>query len=506
MFPIILFSAFILLLIIIGLWGMRKTTNLNDFILGGRDIGPWFSAMSFGTAYFSAVLFVGFAGVLGWRFGLSALWIAAGNAFIGSLACWLILGPRARTMSHNLAAMTLPSFLHARFDSKTLRVLASLVIFVFLLPYSASVYKGLSYLFEAVFNIDYHWALILMAGTTAIYLSLGGYFAATFIDFCLGMIMILGCVLMVAFLIYAAGEPTTLIPRITEAYNTNVPPNIQPPVWSLAALVFMTSFGTWGLPQMSQKFFALKDPKLFTRGAFATALFAAIIGTAAYFTGAMLHLFYNNNTVPRTTVDSIKFDQLIPQLFQEQLPQWLTAIILLLMFAASMSTLTALIMTSASAVVVDFIKPVLLPNLSEKKSLLTLRLTAALFIAFSCIIALYQFSLILTLTAISWGAVAGCFMGILLYSLFSKHTTKAAIITAIPISLTTMIALTLYWDWSRAMVPLAACIAMIVPLITIPLISRFTPKPDHAQTDLAFQSQSNLTTTPERYSSRSIKQ
>ena len=169
---------------------MRKTKTLGDFFLGNRTIGPWVSAFAYGTTYFSAVLFIGFAGKLGWKFGLNVLWIAAGNAAIGSLAAWLVLGRRTRRMTQNLDTMTMPEFLEQRFGGRFVKVLAALVIFIFLLPYSASIFKGLGHLFQAVFNIDYTIALLIMIGITGVYLVLGGYFAITITDFFQGLIML----------------------------------------------------------------------------------------------------------------------------------------------------------------------------------------------------------------------------------------------------------------------------------------------------------------------------
>ncbi|MGB4267908.1 MAG: sodium transporter, partial [Spirochaetota bacterium] len=179
MWSISLLTIFLVLMVFIGVWGMKKTTTLGDFFLGGRTIGPWVSALAYGTSYFSAVLFIGFAGKLGWVFGLDAVWIGIGNALFGSLLAWLVLGRRTRIMTQNLDVMTMPEFLMERFNGRYIKMFAAIIIFIFLLPYSASVFKGLGHLFEVNFNISYDLALIIMIGITGIYLVLGGYFAIT---------------------------------------------------------------------------------------------------------------------------------------------------------------------------------------------------------------------------------------------------------------------------------------------------------------------------------------
>ena len=123
----------------------RKSLNLNDFFLGGRKVGPWFSAFAYGTSYFSAVIIIGYAGKIGWEHGLSVVWIGLGNAFIGNLLAWIFLARRTRMMGERLGVCTMPDFFEKRYGDRRLRMVAALLIFIFLVPYSASVYQGLGY-------------------------------------------------------------------------------------------------------------------------------------------------------------------------------------------------------------------------------------------------------------------------------------------------------------------------------------------------------------------------
>ena len=193
-------AVFLAMMTAVGVWGMKRTKTLGDFFLGGRTLGPWVSAAAYGTSYFSAVIFIGFAGTQGWQFGLKALWIALGNGLIGAGAAWLVLARRTRRMTQNLEAMTMPEFLQERYGAKHLKPLAASVVFFFLLPYSASVFKGLGHLFEKVFGIPYDIALLVMIAFTGIYLILGGYFAIAVTDFIQGIIMFAGAAVMVAVL------------------------------------------------------------------------------------------------------------------------------------------------------------------------------------------------------------------------------------------------------------------------------------------------------------------
>lgn len=482
MFAITLLVVFLAAMVLIGLWGMKKTATLSDFFLGGRTIGPWISAFAYGTTYFSAVLFIGFAGKLGWGFGLNALWIAAGNAIFGSLAAWLVLGRRTRRMSQNLECMTMPEFLHERFGGKYLKIVSAIIIFVFLLPYSASVFKGLGYLFQAVFHLPYEYALLIMIVITGIYMIMGGYFAITLTDFVQGIIMLFGSIAMVCILVTKAGGFSYALSSLPALYAQHVPLAKQPSMWLLAALVFMTSFGTWGLPQMVQKFYAIKDEKMIYKAAIITTLFAIVITFSAYFTGALAHMFYD--AVPLAASGKPAFDQIIPSLLVTHLPTILMAVILLLVLSASMSTLSSLVLVSASAIAIDLYKGHVNPAVSKENSLMMMRFLSGIFIVFSYFIARYDFAFIVTLMSLSWGCVAGSFMAPFLYALYWKRTTLLGVQAGIVTGLT--LGVVLFFVLGQNNSPIASSIAMLVPFIVVPVVSIMTKPPSAKILDKAF--------------------
>ena len=482
MLAILLLGAFLVAMVIIGIWGMRKTSTLGDFFLGGRTVGPWISAFAYGTSYFSAVLFIGFAGKLGWVFGLKALWIGLGNAVFGSLLAWLVLGRRTRIMTQNLDVMTMPEFLLERFGGRYIKILAAVIIFMFLLPYSASVFKGLGHLFEATFHISYDLALLIMIGITGVYLVLGGYFAITLTDFIQGIIMLAGSLTMVAVLAGKNGGIGGSIARVMEKYPLHVPPGKEPPLLLLAALVFMTSFGTWGLPQMVQKFYAVKSEGVIKKAALVTTVFALVIGLSAYFTGSLSHLFYD--AVPMVN-GKPAFDRLIPDLLTRHLPEPLMAVILLLILSASMSTLSSLVLVSSSAIAIDLYKGHVNPQVSKENSLYMMRFLSALFIIISYFIARYDFAIIITLMSLSWGAVAGSFMAPFLYGLFWKRTTLAGVYAGMLTGLATSV--TLFFYWGEAWSPLASSVGMLLPFLVVPLVSLLTKPPAEGVVETAFR-------------------
>jgi solute:Na+ symporter, SSS family len=493
-FSIVLLVVFLAGMIAIGIWGMRKTATLNDFFLGGRSVGPWISAFAYGTTYFSAVLFIGFGGKIGWGYGPGGLWIAFGNAFVGAMLAWFVLGRRTRRMTQNLDAMTMPEFLQERFEGKYLKMFAAIIIFVFLIPYSASVFKGLGHLFEANFGIPYDYALLIMIGITGIYLILGGYFAVTLTDFIQGLIMIVGAILMVAVLTVKAndilgahGGVVSAMQGASERYQqfaSAIPPEKRPSKLILAALVFMTSFGVWGMPQMVQKFYAVKNESVIKKAAIVTTLFSVVIAFAAYYTGALTHIFYDGSTITKAADGKVAFDAIIPALLTKYLPGALMAVILLLILSASMSTLSSLVLVSASSVAIDLYKGHVEPSMSREKSLLMMRFLSGVFVVLSYFVAKFQFAIIVELMSLSWGAVAGAFMAPFFYGLYWKKATHASILIGMFVGMGTSIAL--YYIWGAPNSPLAASIGMLAPFIVIPLVSAFTKAPSKELIDKAF--------------------
>lgn len=478
--------VYIIAMIAIGIWGMRRTATVGDFFLGGRKVGPLVSALAFGTSYFSAVLFIGFAGKLGWAFGLNVLWIAIGNAVFGSMLAWIVLGHRTRIMTQNLDAMTMPEFFEARYESQAIKIFSAIVVFVFLLPYSASVYKGLGHLFEITFDIPYTAALLLMTILTGIYLILGGYFAVTLTDFIQGIIMLVGSVLMVWLLTRheACGGLGKALSTIRENYPAHVPPGKQPGMLLLVSLVFMTSFGTWGLPQMVQKFYAIKNEKVIRTATVATTLFALVVVTAAYFNGALTHVFFNPENLPMAN-GKPAFDQLIPTLLSSYLPESMMGLILLLVLSASMSTLASLVLVSSSAIAMDIYQKYQKSEADQRTTLVLMRVLSAVFVAISLVMAIYPFDIILVLMSLSWGAVAGTFLSTYLYGLYWKGATRIGAWASMIVGLGTAVGL--FFVLGPAKSPIASTIAMIVPLGVMPVVSLMTPKPKQETLDRAFE-------------------
>ena len=428
----VLIVCFFALMIVIGVRSRKHATDVNGFVLGSRSVGPWLSAFAYGTSYFSAVIFVGYAGQFGWNFGLSSTWIGLGNAFIGSLLAWSILGRRTRIMTQHLGSKTMPEFFGERYKSKGLKIAASVITFVFLIPYTASLFNGLSRLFSMAYNgIDYSVCVIVMSVLTGIYVLLGGYMATAINDFIQGLIMLGGIVAVILAVLHDNGgllEATKAL-AATEgdagwlgAYSSFLGPN---PVF-LLFVVLLTSLGTWGLPQMVGKFYAIKNEDSIKKGTVISTLFAIIVAGGCYFLGGFGRLY-------DIDVKKNGFDAVIPTMLSTLSPV-IIAIVIVLVLSASMSTLSSLVLTSGSTVTLDLIAPMRKKPLSEKKKMLIMRALIVVFIVISAVIAIKQAKskslFIAQMMGVSWGALAGAFLAPFLYGLYWKKTTKAAVIVS----------------------------------------------------------------------------
>ncbi|GHV84177.1 sodium:solute symporter [Spirochaetia bacterium] len=479
---IVLLVAFFAMVTVIGIWGLKKTKTLGDFFLGGRQMGPWVSAFAYGTTYFSAVIFIGFAGTQGWLLGLNSLWIAVGNALIGSMLAWIVLAKRTRRQTQNLGAMTMPGYLQERYGAKHIKPIAAAIIFLFLLPYSASIFKGLGHLFETVFHIPYDIALLLMIAFTGVYLILGGYFAIVIIDFIQGLLMIVGALAMLYVIVQKGGGLAASVSGIASGFDSHIAN--KPGFLQIVPLVFMTSFGTWGLPQMTQKFYAIKNEQVIPRAIVATTLFAAIIGICAYFVGSASHIFFTLESIPRGADGKILFDLIVPTLLTQNLPEILMALILLFVLSASMSTLSSLVLISSSSVAIDLYPVKTNDTTGKQSSTAMIRFLSMLFIIVSYFVSRFQISIIVYLMSLSWGAVSGAFAAPYIYGLYWKKATKVSAYCGLIGGLITEIVLFFTLGASRS--PLAASIAILVPFIIVPVVSAFTKAPDDSILEKAF--------------------
>lgn len=491
---IVALVIFSILMIGIGIYSLSKTKTMDGFLLGSRKIGAWVSAFAYGTSYFSAVIFIGYAGKHGWDIGFASMWIGIGNAILGCLLAWLILAKRTRTMTHTLNVKTMPEFFESRYMSTNMKVFAAVIIFVFLVPYSAAVYKGLGSMFNTIFPmVDVKVCMLIVAVLTAVYLVLGGYVATAYTDFIQGIIMIFGVAAMVIAIVKnpAIGGISAGIEKIK-----SINPDLVCP-WGagnwkfLCTNILLTSFGTWGLPQMVSKYYAIKDEKSIKEATVISTVFAAIIGCGAYFIGSLARLILNNQ-LPEGGYDAVIPKMLLLGLGDANIfTTIILAVILLLLLSASMSTLASVVLTSASAISVDLV-PVVNKNYRKEKQMGLTRILCFIFVGLSYIFATMNIAIIVSIMSFSWGVVSGCFIGPYLWGIYSKKTIKIGawagmiggfLTIAIP---TIIMSATIGFKAASSYSPQMGVAAMAVSSIIVPVVSSFTKKFDEKHLEKVF--------------------
>ncbi len=487
---LILLIAFFAVMIFVGLKTRNSAASVEGFVLGGRNVGPWLTAFAFGTSYFSAVVFVGYAGQFGWKYGIATTWVGIGNAVIGSLMAWVILGRRTRIMTHHLKAATMPDFFGKRFDSNALRIAASAIVFIFLIPYTASLYNGLSRLFGMAFDIPYAACVIIMAALTAVYVILGGYMATAVNDFIQGIIMLFGIVAVIAAVLNSKGGFMNAMAELAKL-ESDIPVTMgQPGAFTsffgpdpvnLVGVVVLTSLGTWGLPQMVHKFYTIKNEKAVKTGTIISTFFAIIVAGGCYFLGGFGRLFDNPSLYNEN--GTIAYDAVIPSMLST-LPDLLIGVVVILVLSASMSTLSSLVLTSSSTLTLDLIKGNIVKDMKEKQQLLIMRVLIVFFIVISVILALDPPTFIAQLMGISWGALAGAFLAPFLYGLFWKKTTTASVWASFIVGVGITVA-NMFIKFIASPIN-AGAFAMIAGLIVVPIVSLVTPSPDKKRVEKIF--------------------
>ena len=492
---ILLLVVFFAVMVAVGVYCKKNATDVNGFVLGGRSVGPWLTAFAYGTSYFSAVIFVGYAGQFGWKYGIASTWIGLGNAFLGSLLAWVVLGRRTRLMTQHLETATMPEFFEKRYNSVALKIVASIIVFVFLIPYTASLYNGLSRLFSMSFpGIDYSVCVVVMAVLTGIYVIAGGYMATAINDFIQGIIMIIGIVAVIAAVLMQNGGFIEALNGLA-AVEGSVPGTYNsffgPDPLGLLFVVILTSLGTWGLPQMVQKFYAIKSEKDINKGTIISTVFAVIVAGGCYFLGGFGRLFTDKLTfLPDGSIEG-GFDAIIP-IMLSNLPDILIAIVIVLVLSASMSTLSSLVLASSSTLTLDLIKNHVVKNMSEKKQVFVMRVLIVVFIVISAIIAINKdkLSAIAQMMGISWGALAGAFLAPFLYGLYLKKSTKASVwasfIFGAGIMVLNMVCRNAFPVILQSPIN-CGVIAMLGGLVLVPVVSLFTKKPETASVEKAFE-------------------
>lgn len=416
---LLVLCVYLLLLVGIGVATSRRMRSAEDFYLGGRNVGPWVTSLSFVAAYFSSVVIIG-GGGFGYRFGMSTLWIGATNVLIGVALVWMVLGRRIRLFTGRLGTMTIPGFLAERFRAKEARVFAALVIALFLIIYNVSILKGMGHAFEGLMDMPYIVGVLLSGAIIILYVSLGGYLAVVWTGFFQAWVMGAGLILLTVGALRAVGGLTAanLALRAVSPGLVNTPGE-----WGWAGLIsyaMIVSFGVWGMPQLMVRFYSIKSVSVLRVGTVIATL-GGSMAVLPYLAGALARVLHP---------DLPSADLAIPTLTRAVLSPWGSAIFLAGVIAAGMSTFSSVLIITSGAVVRDIAQEGLGRKLTDRQVVKYSRIVSAAVGVISLAIALRPPDLVLVLTAFSWAAIASTCLWPMLFGLYWKRATRWGVLTS----------------------------------------------------------------------------
>ena len=453
-------------LVVIGIWSAKKARTADDFVIGGRKLGPWVTALSFIAVYFSSVLIIG-GGGFGYKFGMSTVWIGAINVLVGCTLCWIVLGKRVRILTERMGVNTISGFFMKRYGSPEAGIFSAFVIFLFLIIYNVSVVKGMAHSFEVLMGLPY-WGGVLISGLVIIfYVVLGGYQAVVWTGFAQAWVMIFSLLLLTFSTLKAVGGLGEGMRRLAEAGPGYVN---TPGTWGWAGLVsycLVVSFGVWGMPQLLIRFYSIKDAKTFRLGTIIVTVGAAI-AVLPYLNGALARVLLPNLENP---------DLAIPSLSRIVLSPWGSAVLLAGVVAAGMSTFAGVLIIISSSLVRDVYINGLKKELTGPQEVLANRVITAAVGVIGLLMALKPPALILVLTAFSWAVIASTNLWPLLFGLYWRGASRAGAFASMLAGFLTAIA----WTWRGNPFGIhgfiAGSVAGLVVLVAVSLVKRSTAPP-----------------------------
>jgi SSS family solute:Na+ symporter len=400
--------------------GARMKSSAEGFFLGSRSIGPWVTAFSFLSAYFSSVVIIG-GGGFGYKFGMATLWIGATNVVVGTLLAWLVLGARTRRMTGRLRSITMPEFFARRYRSSAARVITAVVITVFLVLYSVSILKGMGHVFEVLIDIPYFWGILLSGVIIVVYVALGGYLAVVWTGFFQGWIMLFGLILLT---VLALGRVQGLERVFAGLAEIDAQKYLYTPgVWGWAGLIsysMIVSFGVWGMPQLITRFYSIKSSKVLRLG--------TVVATVG---GAMALLPYFNGALTRVLYPGLEnADKAIPTLVKGIMSPWTSAVFLAAVVAAGMSSFSAVLIVTVSSLVKDLYRDTFRARPSPSTQVMISRLASVVIGLLALLIALKPPGMVLVITGFAWAAIASTTLWPYVLGLYWRRATRAGAVVS----------------------------------------------------------------------------
>lgn len=435
------FVAYLLLMIVIGVVYMKKTSSSEDYFLGGRGLNAWVAALSAQASDMSGWLLMGLPGAI-YSLGTGQIWIAVG-LFIGTVLNWVCISHRLR--KYTIAAnnsLTIPAFFENRFQDKKriLLLLSSIVIVIFFLVYTASALAAGGKLFNTVFGIDYHIALAIGAAVILCYTFMGGFMAVCVTDFVQGTLMLIGLLIvpLVAYLTLSGSLSDLLTqsgaPGGAAAFLNPFENGERPYTFVEIFSQLAWGLGYCGMPHILTRFMAVKSEKELKKSSAIAIVWDILSLTAACFIGIIGRAYLLPTVLGENGASSSEsvFIEMINKLFSSHLGlPFIGGIFLCGILAAIMSTADSQLLVTASSVSKDIYKDILKPESDEKKVLKVSRFTVLVVALLAFLIAWDPNNSIMGLVSNAWAGLGSAFGPIVVMSLFWRRTNFAGAVAGI---------------------------------------------------------------------------
>lgn len=442
---------FLMITAFFGYLGYRHTKDTTDFLLAGRKTHPAIMAISYGSTFISTSAIIGFGGAAA-VFGMGVLWLTFLNIGVGIFIAFVIFGKRTRRMGHNLDAHTFPELIGKRFDSRLLQTASGLMIFIAMPLYAGSVIIGGAQFIAQTLSVSYEIALFFFVAVVAVYVIMGGLKGVLYTDAFQGSIMFIGMLLLIGMTYWKMGgildshrALSNIAPEAVKIWGaqghqgwTSMPATGSVFWWQLlSTIVLGVGIGVLAQPQLAVRFMTVKSDRELNRGVLVGGVFILMMTGVAFVVGALSNVYFlNNPSFGKIAILAAekKVDNIIPLFINSAMPQWFTAIFMVTLLAAAMSTLSAQFHTMGSAFGRDFLEQGM--NVKTRSTIRTIKFSMGIAIIISTLLAYFlprffeQGSAIIAIgTAIFFGLCAATFLPLYFGGLFFKKITKAGAVS-----------------------------------------------------------------------------
>jgi SSS family solute:Na+ symporter len=442
---------FLMITAFFGYLGYRHTKDTTDFLLAGRKTHPVVMAVSYGSTFISTSAIIGFGGAAA-VFGMGVLWLTVLNIGVGIFIAFVVFGKRTRRMGHNLDAHTFPELIGKRFDSSLLQTASGLMIFVAMPLYAGSVIIGGAQFIAQTLSVSYEAALFFFVAVVAVYVIMGGLKGVLYTDAFQGSIMFVGMILLIVMTYWKMGGVvdahralSNIAPEAVKIWGplghqgwTSMPLTGSVFWWQLVSTIVLgVGIGVLAQPQLAVRFMTVKSDRELNRGVLVGGVFILMMTGVAFVVGSLSNVYFlNNPSFGKIAILAAekKVDNIIPLFINAAMPPWFTAVFMVTLLAAAMSTLSSQFHTMGSAFGRDFLEQGM--KVKTKSTIRTIKLSMGAGIIISTLLAFYlprffeQGSAIIAIgTAIFFGLCAATFLPLYFGGLFFKRITKAGAIS-----------------------------------------------------------------------------